>query len=77
MNGNSKSGVVRLWNRVTLQESTIWPGVEVADVEGATFGTSVAMSGDGEYVIVGAPTWGSGNGGGTSAGAIQMFRVVT
>jgi len=77
VNGNSKSGVVRLWNRVTLQESTIWPRGEVADVEGATFGTSVAMSGDGEYVIVGAPTWGSGNGGGTSAGAIQMFRVVT
>jgi len=75
--GNSKSGVVRLWNRATLQESTIWPRGEVADVEGATFGTSVAISGDGEYVIIGAPTWTEANGGSNSEGAIQIFRVAT
>ena len=75
VNGNSKkSGVVRLWNRVTLQESTIWPRGEDDDVEGATFGTSLAISANGEYVIVGAPTW-SGADGGASAGAIQIFRM--
>jgi len=75
-----RTGVVRLWNRVTLQESTIWPREGRKDLVGAaTFGTSVALSADGKYVIVGAPTWNAdaNNGGGTSAGAIQMFRVVT
>ena len=69
LDGTSKSGVVRLWNRVTLQDSTVWPrGVSDDDVvEGATFGTSVALSDEGGHVIVGAPTW-------NDAGAIQMFR---
>jgi len=77
VNGNSKkSGVVRLWNRVTLQESTIWPRERGNDLDGATFGTSLAISADGEYVIVGAPTW-IGTNGGASAGAIQIFRDVS
>lgn len=73
--GNSKSGVVRLWNRATSQESTIWPRGEVADLESSAFGTSLALSGDGEFIIVGAPNWSLVNGAGTPAGAIQIFRV--
>jgi hypothetical protein len=73
--GAKKSGVVRLWNRATLQESTIWPRGEEGGVEGSTFGTSLAISTDGEYVIVGAPTWTLENGDpSSSAGAIQIFR---
>lgn len=52
---DSTSGVVRLYNRLTEQESTIWPrGEDVFD--GATFGASLALDNDGKYVIVGAPT---------------------
>lgn len=72
---SSTSGVVRLLNRETLQESAIWPRGEAANVEGATFGTHVALSEDGGYVVVGAPTW-SGTVGGASSGAIQVFRSV-
>jgi len=74
-----RTGVVRLWNRSTLQESTIWPREGRNDLVGAaTFGTSMALSADGKYVIVGAPTWndGANNGGDTSAGAIQIFTDV-
>ncbi len=69
-----KSGVVRVWNRVAMRESAIWPRGEIADLDGATFGTSLAISADGEYVMVGAPSWSLKNGGGTSAGAVQVFR---
>lgn len=70
-----KSGVVRLWNRATLQESTIWPRGEEEAAEGSTFGSAVAISEDGEYVIVGAPGWGFVNGGPSAgAGAIHIFR---
>jgi len=56
VNVNSKkSGVVRLWNQLTLQESTIWPREVGNDVDGVTFGTSLALSADEEYAIVGAP----------------------
>ena len=74
-NGDSNiSGVVRMWDRQTLRESTIWPRAgSGADTEGATFGESVALSGDGEYLLVGAPTW-TTTIGGSAAGAIQMFR---
>ena len=74
-NGDSNiSGVVRMWDRHTLRESTIWPRAgSGADTEGATFGESVALSGDGEYLLVGAPTW-TTTIGGSAAGAIQMFR---
>ena len=75
VNVNSgKSGVVRLRHRVTLQESTLWPRAAGNDVGGASFGTSVAISADGEYVMVGAPTWSGIHDGASSAGAIQMFR---
>merc|ERR1711971_1369143 len=72
---STKSGVVRLWNRASLQESTIWPRGNVTDFEGATFGTSLAISADGGYVVVGAPTWINANGEDTSSGAIQIFRI--
>lgn len=61
------SGVVRVWNRVTLEESAIWPRPAEGEVEGALFGTSISMSGDGGYVIVGAPRL-------ASTGAVQTFR---
>jgi WD40 repeat protein len=68
------SGVVRLWDKRSLRESTIWPRGE-AGTEGMTFGESVAISEDGEYLLVGAPTWTTG-GGGSAAGTIQMFQSV-
>ncbi len=71
------SGVVRVWNRAAMRESAIWPRGEVADSDGATFGTSLAISADGEYVTVGAPSWRLNNGGGASAGAVQVFRAAT
>ena len=74
MDGSTKkSGVVRLWNRTTRQESTIWPREAGNDVGEVTFGTSLALSADGEYVIVGAPNWSSANARGSSDGAIQIF----
>lgn len=75
-NDSTISGVVRLWDSKTLQESTIWPrGRSGDDTAGVTFGESVALSGDGEYLLVGAPTW-STAGGSSAAGVIQMFRSV-
>lgn len=65
-------GVVRLWDKRTSRESTIWPRGETG-TEGMTFGESVALSEDGEYLLVGAPTWTTG-GGGSAAGTIQMFQ---
>ena len=69
------SGVVRLWNRLTAQESTIWPRAGAAGnaAEGANFGNSLAVSNNGNYVVVGAPSW-KPNAGGESAGAIQVFQ---
>jgi len=64
-----------LWNRETLQESTIWPrGGDLA--EASTFGSSMALSNDREYVVVGAPAWSNADGGGENVGAIQIFRDV-
>jgi hypothetical protein len=75
VNGDSTiSGVVRLWDRQTLRESTIWPRAgSGGETEGATFGESVALSEDGEYLLVGAPTWNTTIAG-SAAGAMQMFR---
>ena len=74
MNDNSqKSGVVRLWNRVEMEESTIWPQGQESDLEGAAFGASVSMASDGEHLLAGAPTFGSSNEA-SSEGAIQIFR---
>jgi hypothetical protein len=67
------SGVVRLWDKRTSRESTILPRGD--DTEGVTFGESVAFSEDGEYLLVGAPTW-TTVGGGAAAGAIQIFQSV-
>jgi len=67
------SGVVRLWNRVTMQESAIWPRGEASNIKGAAFGTALALSGNGEYVLVGAPSW-SNTDAGAFAGAVQIFR---
>ena len=82
---SSTSGVVRIYNRSTLQESTIWPrGGGEGNVDKATFGSSMAISNDGEYIVVGAPTWSStntendtdvGGTGGAFAGAVQVFEL--
>ena len=70
---SERSGVVRLWNRVTQQESTIWPREVGNDADGASFGTSLAISADAGYVIVGAPNWSGADGEGSS-GAMQVFN---
>ena len=72
-NGVADSGVVRLWNRSTLQESTIWPRGETASAfEGATFGVSLALSSDGQYVVIGAPAFSSENAG-SMTGIVQSY----
>ena len=67
------SGVVRMWNRMAMEESTIWPREEVSgsNADGSAFGNSASISGSGEHIIIGAPRWGSSNG--ASAGAVQLF----
>ena len=78
---SSKSGVVRVLNLLTNRTSTIWPRMDdddssnnadgasnVTSLEGVSFGMSLAVSSNGEYVVVGAPTWDN------EAGAIQVFR---
>lgn len=57
-NLSSESGVVRLWNRLTAQEKSIWPrGNFRHTVDGASFGSSVSLSADGKLLFVGASTW--------------------
>lgn len=65
-------GVVRLWNRETLRESTIRPHGEENEIDRSDFGASVSLSAGGEYILVGAPTWGKGSN--ERSGAIQMFK---
>lgn len=70
------SGVVRVWNRSTMKESTIWPReVFSGEATGSSFGQSVALTSDGANLVVGAPDWGNnGGGGGGFTGDIQIFR---
>lgn len=73
--GLTVSGVVRVWSRITLQESTIWPrGVSDSLFEGAIFGSAIAFSAGGDQVIVGAPEYSFGSAGST-AGIVQYFEV--
>ncbi len=74
--GDSASGVVRLWNRKNMKESTIWPrALFGSEALGANFGESVALAADGTNVVVGAPDWGDTAGGGSGfTGDIQIFR---
>ena len=73
--GGTKSGVVRLWNSVALSESIIWPREKNDSYsEGSYFGSSVALSSDGRFLIVGAPAW-SDDIVGSLSGAVQVFGV--
>lgn len=76
--GDSASGVVRLWNRKTMKESTLWPrALFGSEAFGASFGESVALSADGANVVVGAPDWGATGEGGSGSdftGDVQVFR---
>lgn len=74
--GDSASGVVRMWNRKTKKESTLWPrALFGSEAFGANFGESVAVSADGANVVVGAPDWGDTVGGGSGfTGDVQIFR---
>ena len=72
------SGVVRLYNMATQEESTLWPRGDSTALDGSTFGSAVALSSDGRHVIVGAPTWTKSNADGgqvPSAGSIQVFHT--
>ena len=72
-NGKVTTGVLRLWNRGTLKESTIWPWTDsTSTAEGGAFSSSVALSSDGQLLAVGAPSW-SGGSGGSLAGVVQIF----
>ena len=68
------TGVVRVWDLSSLQESEVLPrGERFSSVEGASFGSSVSLSGDGSSLVVGASTWiGSGKSS-SASGAVQIF----
>jgi len=69
---SSKSGVVRLWNRLTLREKAIWPkGDSRSVVDDASFGTAVSLSADGKRLLVGASTWSGTNS--DNPGGVQIF----
>ena len=73
LNGVANTGTVRVFNRGTLQESTIWPrGDTISTWEASSFGSSIALSSDGRYLVVGAPAW-SGSSGDLN-GAVQVFN---
>jgi len=68
------TGVVRVWDRLSLQESEVLPrGERFSSVEGASFGSSVSLSSDGSSLVVGASTWNGGNV--TSPGCIFSFST--
>ena len=80
--GDATSGVVRIYNQQTGQESTIWPrggGGEDYFLDGAMFGSSLALSNN--YVLVGAPEYSAycsalGCTSNDLAGAIEIFGLV-
>jgi hypothetical protein len=68
----AESGVVRLWNRSTAQEKSIWPrGMFSQTVDGASFGSAVSLSADGKLLFVGASTWKGSDG--NSHGGMHIF----
>jgi hypothetical protein len=70
LDGTGTTGVVRVWNRRTSQESTIWP--RARNSEASAFGTSLSFSSLG--LVVGAPDY-SGGGGGSLAGNVEIFSM--
>ena len=68
------SGVVRVWDRVSLQDSEVLPrGERLSTVEGSSFGSSVSLSSDGSSLVVGASTWAGGDA--SSSGGIFSFSL--
>lgn len=58
-----ESGVARVWDRTSLDESEILPrGERFSSVEGSSFGSSVSLSNDGSMLVVGASTWNASSG---------------
>ena len=55
---SAESGVVRLWNKLTEQEKSIWPrGKFRHQLDGASFGSAVTLSANGKLLYSGASTW--------------------
>lgn len=74
MNGipSAESGVVRLWNKLTAQEKSIWPrGKFRHQVDGGSFGSAVTLSADGKLLYAGASTWKGKDE--TSPGGMHLF----
>ena len=68
------TGVVRVWDRLSLQESEVLPrGERFSSVKGASFGSSVSLSSDGSSLVVGASNWNGANA--TSSGSIFSFAT--
>ena len=64
---------MQVWHRVTSQGSVVWPqGDDVLSVERATFGSSLALSPNGHFLLVGAPTWSCGDES-LLVGLVQIF----
>jgi hypothetical protein len=58
-----ESGVARVWDRTSLEESELLPrGERFSSVEGSSFGSSVSLSNDGSMLVVGASTWNATSG---------------
>mmetsp|Transcript_1118 Transcript_1118/g.2676 ORF Transcript_1118/g.2676 Transcript_1118/m.2676 type:complete len:474 (+) Transcript_1118:1781-3202(+) len=72
--GSSNSGVVRVFNRNTQEESTVWPKTDVlSSWDAALFGSSIAMPSNGHYLVIGAPGWSDGSEGSLN-GSLQLFE---
>ena len=77
MNNAFVSGVVRLWNRQTLREKTLWPSGDYRPiVDQGSFGSALTLSTDGGLLFVGASTWEGTNGGIPSQGAVHIFDLL-
>ena len=58
-----ESGVARVWDRTSLEDSELLPrGERFSSVEGSSFGSSVSLSNDGSMLVVGASTWNASSG---------------
>lgn len=70
------SGVVRLWNRQTSRQKSLWPSGDYRPiVDKGSFGSALTLSTDGDLLFVGASSWKGSNGG--SPGAVHIFDTST
>jgi len=71
--GDTKSGVIKIWNRVAGEEMSLWADGDKSTVEGGSLGSSLSFSADGSMLLAGAYSW-TRQAGNAKTGAIQLFK---